>query len=186
MTHLARLCRLAAFVVPVLVVVGCERAGANDSDDGPMLSTAADTIAFGRNLIVHHGCGDCHGGGDNPAAPMWLVGFRAGTEDTLFRPFKVPTPAGRILDAATKPDAGRRNRARPLQRAADLQRPALWLAPRRNAGCRHHGDDARTGQLPGDAQVPRTADAVAGLPPHVGSRTEGDRGVPEARARSRR
>jgi hypothetical protein len=70
----------------------CARAGAAGSDDG--LKTAADTIALGRNVAIHHGCGDCHGGGDNPMAPMWLMGFRAGTDDTLFTLFKVPTPAG--------------------------------------------------------------------------------------------
>ena len=93
MSHLVRLCRMVALVVPVVVLAACERAAAG-ADDGPMLATAADTIAFGRNIVIHHGCGDCHGGADNPAAPMFLVGFRAGTEDTLFWPFKVPTPAG--------------------------------------------------------------------------------------------
>ena len=60
---------------------------------GPMLSSTADTIAFGRNLTIHHGCGDCHGGGDNPAAPMWLVGMRF-PDDTIFQQFRVPTPMG--------------------------------------------------------------------------------------------
>lgn len=33
-------------------------------------------IALGRRLIINHGCGDCHGGGDNPAASGWLDGVR--------------------------------------------------------------------------------------------------------------
>jgi hypothetical protein len=94
MSHLARWCRVVAFVVPAVVFTACQQPGARGGDSGPMLATAADTIAFGRNVIIHHGCGDCHGGGDNPAAPMWLMGFRAGTEDTLLWPFKVPTPGG--------------------------------------------------------------------------------------------
>jgi hypothetical protein len=137
-----------------------------------MLATAADTIAFGRTVIVHHGCGDCHGGGDNPAAPMWLVGFRAGTEDTLFWPFKVPTPAGVFW---TRPRNLTPDNETGLGRFSErqIQRPALWRAPA-GRGCRHHGDDAAGNfRRP---QVPR-ADAVAGIPPHVGSRAEVDRGV---------
>ena len=60
-----------------------------------MLATAADTIAFGRERHYEHGCGDCHGGGDNPTAPNWLVGWREGTDDTLFAAaFRIPTPMG--------------------------------------------------------------------------------------------
>ena len=80
---------LAAFVA------GCQPAASESAQhDGPMLNTAADTIALGRSVIIHHGCGDCHGGGDNPAAPMWLIGYRANTDDSLFTLFKIPTPGG--------------------------------------------------------------------------------------------
>src|SRR4051794_2052377 len=97
MSHLVRWCRVVALVVPGVVLAACEQAGGRDSSGGPMLATLADTIAFGRNIVLHHGCGDCHGGSDNPAAPMWLMGFRAGTEDTLLWPAKVPTPGGVFL-----------------------------------------------------------------------------------------
>jgi mono/diheme cytochrome c family protein len=33
-------------------------------------------VLRGRLLTIHHGCGDCHGGMDNPAAPVWLSGWR--------------------------------------------------------------------------------------------------------------
>jgi hypothetical protein len=92
MKHLGRLCRLVSLAVPVIVLAACEREAAG-ADDGPM--TAADTIALGRQVVMSSGCGDCHGGGDNPSAPMWLVGWRAGTEDTLFAAaFRILTPGG--------------------------------------------------------------------------------------------
>lgn len=86
----------AAFVISPIILAGCQAAGGSDArtQGGTTLATTADTIAFGRQLAIHHGCGDCHGGGDNPSAPMWLVGFRAGTEDTLFWPATIPTPGG--------------------------------------------------------------------------------------------
>lgn len=83
-----------SLLVVMAFTVACEQA---DDDDGPALVTTADTIQFGRSMIVQHGCGDCHGGGDNPAAPMWLIGFRANTDDTLFTLFKIPTPGGLFL-----------------------------------------------------------------------------------------
>jgi len=82
-------------LVLAAVVAGCESAASDG--DGPMPRTAADTIAFGRNVVIHHGCGDCHGGGDNPAAPMWLIGYRDKTDASLFTLFKIPTPLGMFL-----------------------------------------------------------------------------------------
>src|SRR5947207_1950520 len=38
-------------------------------------STAqTDVVARGRFLVITHACGECHGGGDNPAAKGWLAG----------------------------------------------------------------------------------------------------------------
>jgi hypothetical protein len=96
MTTRASLRRITSLLGVVGLAAGC-RAGASEGSaegGGTPLATAADTVAFGRRMVVQHGCGDCHGGGDNPAAPMWLIGFRAGTDDTLFTLFKIPTPGG--------------------------------------------------------------------------------------------
>jgi cytochrome c553 len=88
-----RFVRLAAWVVPVVFIAACEKEGAEDHDDGP--KTAADTIALGRQAVMSSGCGDCHGGGQNPSAPNYLVGWREGTDDTLFvGAYRIPTPAG--------------------------------------------------------------------------------------------
>lgn len=88
---MSRLVRLAAWVVPVVLVTACEQAEGGGGD----LRTAADTIALGRLAVMSSGCGDCHGGAQNPSAPNWLVGWREGTEDTLFAgAFRMPTPMG--------------------------------------------------------------------------------------------
>jgi hypothetical protein len=93
----AGLRRIAALVGIAGLVAGCQPAASEggSSDGGPMLATAADTIAFGRRVVMSSGCGDCHGGTSNPGAPNWLVGWREGTEDTLFAAaFAIPTPMG--------------------------------------------------------------------------------------------
>lgn len=99
MTQHAGFDRIAAILMSMAVIAGCQPAGGTDAGaggGGPMLATAADTIQFGRNLVIHHGCGDCHGGGDNPAAPVWLSGYRAET-DSLFTLFKIYAPGAVFL-----------------------------------------------------------------------------------------
>jgi len=46
------------------------------------ITTAAGEtrVQQGRALVIHHGCGDCHGGTDNPAAEGWLSGARTETD----------------------------------------------------------------------------------------------------------
>jgi mono/diheme cytochrome c family protein len=44
-----------------------------------------DQITHGRFLVLSHACGDCHGGGSNPAAFGWLDGLR----DTLVQQFRI-------------------------------------------------------------------------------------------------
>jgi cytochrome c553 len=46
-----------------------------------------DQILHGRALVVSHACGDCHGGGSNPAASGWLDGARSPVLDVQF--FKI-------------------------------------------------------------------------------------------------
>jgi mono/diheme cytochrome c family protein len=40
----------------------------------PALAVTQEQVLFGRQLVISHGCGDCHGGGPNPAAEGWLAG----------------------------------------------------------------------------------------------------------------
>jgi mono/diheme cytochrome c family protein len=45
-------------------------------------------VLQGRELVIHHGCGDCHGGFDNPAAEGWLAGVRSEQQIFQIGPFK--------------------------------------------------------------------------------------------------
>jgi len=44
-----------------------------------------DQITRGRFLVISHACGDCHGGGSDPAAAGWLDGMR----DTIVQQFRI-------------------------------------------------------------------------------------------------
>ena len=43
-----------------------------------------DQIAHGRALVASHACGDCHGGGSDPAAFGWLDGVRSPIPEQQF------------------------------------------------------------------------------------------------------
>lgn len=50
--------------------------------------TLQDQIVRGRQLVIEHACGDCHGGGSNPASPMWLAGVQDSLQIFQIGPFK--------------------------------------------------------------------------------------------------
>lgn len=81
--------RRLGWIVPVVVAAGFvwpELPRARASED----ATQAARLARGRQLVIQSGCGDCHGGGPNPASPVWLQGMR----DTLLQQFTIPSPFG--------------------------------------------------------------------------------------------
>jgi mono/diheme cytochrome c family protein len=59
-----------------------------------------DQIQSGRLLVVTHACGDCHGGGSNPAAEGWLVGLKDTAQQFRIGPF-ITRPKNLTPDVAT-------------------------------------------------------------------------------------
>src|SRR5690349_21456135 len=47
-------------------------------------AAAQDPVLRGRQLVIDHACGECHGGGDDPAAPGWLAGLMPGPQAVEF------------------------------------------------------------------------------------------------------
>jgi mono/diheme cytochrome c family protein len=48
----------------------------------------SDKVQRGRQVVIEHGCGDCHGGGGNPSSEHWLAGMYAPEQETQIGPFK--------------------------------------------------------------------------------------------------
>jgi mono/diheme cytochrome c family protein len=46
-----------------------------------------DQVKLGRQLVIEHDCGGCHGGGPNPAAEGYLAGIRSPEEASKIGPF---------------------------------------------------------------------------------------------------
>lgn len=49
--------------------------------------TTMERILRGRQLVITHACGDCHGGGNNPDSPLWLSGARTEQDEFKIGPF---------------------------------------------------------------------------------------------------
>jgi len=63
-------------------LIGCQapRAAPQELFAIQASDSSHEQVLRGRQLVIRHGCGDCHGGLANPAAPGWLAGR---LDDTL-------------------------------------------------------------------------------------------------------
>ena len=79
-----------ARIVPMLfLVAACSAPAVSARSDLPAGGMAADALVReGRMLVINHGCGDCHGGVDNPAAAGWLAGVMRPEQIFQVGPFK--------------------------------------------------------------------------------------------------
>ncbi|HET9439369.1 MAG TPA: hypothetical protein VFO52_04335 [Longimicrobiales bacterium] len=59
-------------LLTVLVLAGCGGSMQKSSAADPEYNA----VLLGRQMVVQHACGECHGGGDNPAAQGWLQGVQ--------------------------------------------------------------------------------------------------------------
>jgi len=64
----------ATVFVTVVVTHAVGQTGAAPANAAKPSPAPTDLVARGRYLIITHACGECHGGGDNPAAKGWRAG----------------------------------------------------------------------------------------------------------------
>lgn len=81
--------RYLSFLLAILFIAACAPPPPSSSfAAGGSVQTGQagqDQILHGRAIVVSHACGDCHGGGNNPAAAGWLDGLR----DTITQQFRI-------------------------------------------------------------------------------------------------
>lgn len=76
--------RHALVLLPLLMVVAWKGSGRQP----PAPTDANEQVMRGRQLVIEHACGDCHGGGSNPAAEGWLAGVRSAQQEFPIGSFK--------------------------------------------------------------------------------------------------
>ena len=94
-------------LLPAVSVIACTTPGPSSSFAGASGASGLqsdraqqDQVARGRFLVVSHACGDCHGGGSNPAAFGWLDGVRDSIQEFRIGPF-ITRPKNITPDVAT-------------------------------------------------------------------------------------
>lgn len=89
MSRSSELYRCLVSLVVVLVLPGCTRSGAVSAGraDARMAVGSLEQVLLGRQMVISHACGDCHGGGNNPAAAGWLAGRMVADQDFKIGPF---------------------------------------------------------------------------------------------------
>lgn len=80
--------RVIASSVVVLVVAVAGSAALSGRAELAARQAADEQLLRGRLLTITSGCGDCHGGGPNPASEHWLSGMRTPEQEFQIGPFK--------------------------------------------------------------------------------------------------
>lgn len=84
-----RVLRAALSSVAVLSLVGCAAQSGTAAGGAAAAGGSASRaqVLRGRQLVITHACGGCHGGGADPANPNWLSGARTPQDEFKIGPF---------------------------------------------------------------------------------------------------
>jgi cytochrome c553 len=78
------------WIVPVLAVTGVAfwagSLNARADVARAQAQASAAQVALGRQLVISHACGECHGGMDNPAGEGWLQGVKKPDQEIKIGP----------------------------------------------------------------------------------------------------
>lgn len=87
-SHRRTFSQKALFASLLVAAVACT-SPSTTATSGTMLTGDARKaqIMEGRQLVISHDCGGCHGGGANPASPKWLSGARTEQDEFKIGPF---------------------------------------------------------------------------------------------------
>ena len=72
--------RVVRSLVPFLALAACARSDAAVVRRAAEAGAPDPQVLRGRQMVIEHDCGACHGGGTDPAAQGWLVGSRDTTQ----------------------------------------------------------------------------------------------------------
>jgi mono/diheme cytochrome c family protein len=94
------LSRTVALLFPLLAIAACgPKAAEAPADTTTAVAAAApapnDEVLRGRDLVIHHDCGGCHGGGADPAAKGWLAGVMSPLQEFQIGACSFANPKGK-------------------------------------------------------------------------------------------
>ena len=80
---------------------GSATSGSSASQSMASTQSRQSQILLGRAVVLRQACGDCHGGGNNPAAPGWLAGVMSPQQEFVLAPGVVMYPRNLTPDTIT-------------------------------------------------------------------------------------
>jgi len=88
----ASVCGTLRFIQSILLgftIIACAAPAPSPSASAGVTATPGGEaqILLGRQMVVSSACGDCHGGGSDPANPNWLSGARTPEQESKIGPF---------------------------------------------------------------------------------------------------
>ena len=83
----------------MMAVAGCG-GSMQPMNNAQPVAEEQDPVRLGRQMVIQHDCGACHGGGTNPAAAGWLSGARTPADTFRVGPFTIK-PRNLTPDSAT-------------------------------------------------------------------------------------
>ena len=137
----------AAAVVAVLVLGAWVRAERSPDEQ----------IERGRKLVLSHACGDCHGGGNNPASTGWLAGVTNPVQEFRIGPCSVTNPTAKPC-FATRPRNLTPDNTTGIGRFSERQ---IFNALRYGLRPGETPDVAITSSTPGQGNFPRNPKYLA-------------------------
>jgi len=89
--------RCVAPLLSVFVLASCTSSAPAPSKSGDIQVAPGshEQILLGRQLVLTHDCGGCHGGFNNPAAKGWLAGLMSPTQPFRIGACSVDNPTGK-------------------------------------------------------------------------------------------
>lgn len=90
-----RLAFALAVILPILFAIACSPVGSASSGRSALhvAEGSQEEIVLGRQLVVSHDCGGCHGGNFDPGGPGWLDGARSPLQEFREGPCRVDPAA---------------------------------------------------------------------------------------------
>jgi hypothetical protein len=87
--------------LPIVFLAACTAPGSSSYSSGNDMSSQQKQIAYGRQLVLDHGCADCHSMGvPSPVSPGFLAGISTVDQEFQIGPFRT-RPRNLTPDNAT-------------------------------------------------------------------------------------
>ena len=168
----SRSSRKVGWIIPILMLAACTgvKPAATSGADTQVAAGSREQVLLGRQLVINHDCGGCHGGGSDPGAKGWLAGVMSPVQEFQIGACSVAHPDGKPC-FTTRPRNLTPDNATGLGRFTERQ---IFNALRYGLRPEDTPDADITSTTPGQGNFPATPHYLAPPMPWTGWRYMSD------------